>query len=202
MLATTSCSGHKHALRRPCPAADTAAAVPTWRRGKPSSSRCSRQLRLHAASNASVSTAAVVVPNPQGPGYPAFQAELQLPAGTEAYQVSLKKPLGLTLTGEHLCYVSYTIQKQSLLLHAVRAVQANITPGTSRLCCRHVPDSSSRSLYTVRLMAQRSLHGNASCALAIPCQQLALLQTAACSTSLTALQLLMLPSCRLTQPGI
>jgi hypothetical protein len=49
-----------------------------------------------------------VVPNPQGPGYPAFQAELQLPAGTaEVYQVSLKKPLGLTLTGAQLCYALY-----------------------------------------------------------------------------------------------
>jgi hypothetical protein len=88
----------KSTVVRPCPAADTAAYI--RHRAKNLSSRCSRPLHLRAAGNASASKAAVTVPNPQGPGYPAFKEELQLAAGSEAYQVSLKKPLGLTLTGD------------------------------------------------------------------------------------------------------
>lgn len=41
----------------------------------------------------------VVVQNPQGSGFPPFQMEVQLDPGCEVYQVSLQKPLGLTLTG-------------------------------------------------------------------------------------------------------
>jgi hypothetical protein len=98
MLANISCICRKSTVVRPCPIADTAAHI--RHRASLSSSRCSRPLVLRAASNASSSTAAVTVPHPQGPGYPAFKEELQLAAGSEAYQVSLKKPLGLTLTGD------------------------------------------------------------------------------------------------------
>lgn len=99
MLATSSCLSLRRTAVRPCPAADTAAHA--WRRAKPSSSsrHSSRHLRLRAAASSSATTAAsLVVPNPQGPGYPTFQVQLQLAPGAEAYQVSLKKPLGLTLT--------------------------------------------------------------------------------------------------------
>jgi hypothetical protein len=139
MLAISSCPGLKYTLGRPCPAADTAAY--TWRRGNPSnrsssSSRCSRQLRLKAGANASAST--VVVPNPQGPGYPAFQAELQLPAGAEVYQVSLKKPLGLTLTGVHMLHVFYIcVVASRTIMYTTRPSKHSTWPHCASAACQN-----------------------------------------------------------------
>jgi hypothetical protein len=61
-----------------------------------------RLLRIAAGQSDTAAAVTVKVPNPEG--LP-FEATWSIPQGCKTYTVSLKKPLGLTLTGECTCTV-------------------------------------------------------------------------------------------------